>query len=117
MSSTPCETPSETPSESEPSSTTPSMDETPGMSETRCASGVVASVPECVLPGTPCVKGALQAKETAGASDTARVCEARCVDETPRVSAPVGVSGVVCMDEARESERPCVGCVRTACVR
>ena len=31
---------------------------TPCMSETPCVSGVVASVPECVLPSTPCVKGA-----------------------------------------------------------
>ena len=43
------------------------------------------------------------------------MCEPPCVDETPRVSAP---AGVVCMSEARVSERPCVGCVRvTACVR
>ena len=35
------------------------------------------------------------------------------VCETPRVSAPTGV----CVYEARVSERPCVGCVRTACVR
>ena len=75
---------------------TPCMDETPGMSEAPYASGVVASVPACVLPGTPCVKGAPQAEETAGASNTAR-----CGNETPRVSAPAGVSGVVCMNEAR----------------
>ena len=36
------------------------------------------------------------------------------VCETPRVSAP---AGVVCMSEARVSERPGVGCVRTACGR
>ena len=95
----------------------------------------------CRLPGKPCVKGAPQAKEAAGASRTARVCEPPCangapqgeettcarkaarvcepprVNETPRVSAPVGVSGVVCMHEARVSERRCVGCVKTACVR
>ena len=71
-----------------------------GVSETPCASGVVASVPECVLPSTPCVKGAPQAEEAAGAKETAGVCEAPCVSgttgvservcvsETPRVSAP-----------------------------
>ena len=70
------------------------MSETPSVEETPCVSGVVASVPECVLPSTPCVKGAPQAEEAAGASEMARVCEqpcgskARCVSETPRVSAP-----------------------------
>ena len=72
-------------------------------------------MPECVLPGTPCVKGAPQGEETTCAREAARVCEPPCVGETPRVSAPVGVSGMVCVSEARcESERPCV---RTACVR
>ena len=87
--------------------------ETLRMSEAPCASGVLASVPACVLPGTPCVKGAPQAEGAAGARDTARVCEARCAKETPRVSAP---AGVVCVCEARESERPCVG-RKTVCVR
>ena len=32
--------------------------ETPCVDETLCVSGVVTSVPECVLPSTPCVKGA-----------------------------------------------------------
>ena len=96
----------------------------------------MTSVPACVLPGTPCVKGAPQGEETtcareaarvyeppcangapqaegaAGARDTARVCEARCAKETPRVSAP---AGVVCVCEARESDRPCGR--KTACVR
>ena len=99
VSATPCETPSES----------PCMDEPPSASEPPCASGVLASVPACVLPGTPCVKGAPQAEETAGASKTAR-----CASETPRVSAPAGV----CMSEAQgESERPCVGMRVTACVR
>ena len=53
---------------------TPGMDETPVASEPPCASGVVTSVPECVLPGTPCVKGAPQAEETTCARDAARVC-------------------------------------------
>ena len=99
---TPCATPCATPSA------------TPNAREPPCASGVVASVPECVLPGTPCVKGAPQGEETTCAREAARVCEPPCVDETPRVSAPAGVSGVVCVYEARVSERPCV---RTACVR
>ena len=90
------------------------------MSATPCVSGVVASVPECVLPGTPCVKGAPQAEEAACAAETARVCEEPCMNETPRVSAPAGVSGVVCVSEARVSERPCMrrtACVRSLCVR
>ena len=100
---------------------TPCVDEPPSARETPCASGVVASVLECVLPGTPCVKGAPQGEEATCAQEAARVCEpphvceARCAKETPRVSAP---AGVVCMSEARRvRERPCVGCVRTACVR
>ena len=62
VSATPCvnETPcveespcvDETPYANETASETPS--------ETPCVSGVVTSVPECVLPGTPCVKGAPQ---------------------------------------------------------
>ena len=40
------------------------VEETPRMSETPCASGVVASVPACVLLSTPCVKGAPQVEET-----------------------------------------------------
>ena len=73
-------------------------------------------MPACVLPGTPCVKGAPQVEETTCARDAARVCEPPCVDETPRVSAPVGVSGVVCVYEARcVSDLPCVRV--TACVR
>ena len=89
-------------------SASPCVDEPPSTSETPCASGVVAGVPACVLPGTPCVEGAPQ-------PETARVCEARCANETPRVSAPVGVRGGVCVYEARVSERPCVRV--TACVR
>ena len=120
MRATPCV--SETPSASE----TPCVEEPPCMDETPCAretasetpgvSGVVASVPECVLPGTPCVKGAPQVEETTCALEAARVCESPRVSETPRVSSPTGVSSVVCVYEARVSERPCVGRV-TACVR
>ena len=99
----------------------------PCMDETPCVSGVVTSVPECVLPSTPCVKGAPQAEEPACAPEMARVCEqpcgseARCVNETPQVSAPTCVSSMVCVSEARcESERPCVrktACVRSLCAR
>ena len=97
-----CVAMSETTSVSAP----PCMSETPSVVETPCVSGVVVSVPECVLPSTPCVKEAPQAEEAACAAETARVCEqpcggeARSVSETPRVSAPAGVSGVVCVSEA-----------------
>ena len=104
-------TPRETPCVKEPPCATP------GMSEVPCASGVVMGVPACVLPGTPCVKGAPQSGETTCARKAERVCEPPCVSETPRVSAPVGVSGVVCMSEARcVNDRPSVVRV-TACVR
>ena len=52
--------------------------------------------------------------ETTCARKAARVCEPPRVCETPRVSAP---AGVVCMSEARVSERPCVGCVRSLYTR
>ena len=38
------------------------VSETPCARATPCASGVFVSVPECVLPSTPCVKGAPQAE-------------------------------------------------------
>ena len=73
-------------------SESPCVDETPyaneTLSETTCVSGVFASVPECVLPGTPCVKGAPQAEGAACAPETACVCEPPRVSKTPRVSAP-----------------------------
>ena len=121
VSATPCVDESrcvdEPPCANETPSASPSMRATPRASETPCASGVVTSVPACVLPGTPCVKGAPQGEETTCARKAARVCEPPCVDETPRVSAPACVSGVVCVSEARcESERPCMVRV-TACVR
>ena len=76
------------------------MSAPPCMKETPCA-----SVPECVLPSTPCVKGAPQVEEAACAPETARVCEPPCVSEAPRVSAPACVSGMVCVREtARVSE-------------
>ena len=92
----------------------PCVDEPPSENESPCASGVVASVPACVLPGTPCEKGALQGEETTCAREAAHVCKPPRVCETPRVSAPA--SGVVCMSEARVSDRPSVVRV-TACVR
>ena len=98
-------------------SASPCVDEPPSADEPPCASGVLASVPACVLPDTPCVKGAPQGEETTCAREAARVCEPPCVVETPRVSAPVGVSDGVCVGEAPGvSERPCVVRV-TACVR
>jgi len=78
--------------------------ETPCVEATPCVSGVVASVPGCVLPSTPCVT------------------EAPCVDEAPCMEETTCVSGTTCAREvARVSEQPCVSearCVRgTACVR
>ena len=92
------------------------MSEPPSTSEAPYVSGVVTGVPACVLPGTPCVKGAPQGEGTRCAQEAARVCEPPCVNETPRVSAPAGVSSVVCVSEARVSERPCMVRV-TVCVR
>ena len=96
-------------------SVTPCVDEPPSTEETPCASGVVASVPACVIPGTLCVKGAPQLGETTCARKAACVCEPPRVCETPRVSAPACVSGVVCVSKARVSERPSMRV--TACVR
>ena len=94
-------------------SVTPCVDEPPSTDEPPCMSGVFTSVPACVIPGTPCVKGAPQLGETTCARKAARVCEPPRVCETPRVSAP---AGVVCVYEAQcESGRPCVR--KTVCVR
>ena len=38
---------------------------TPCVEATACVSGVVTSVPECVLPSTPCEEGAPRVKEAA----------------------------------------------------
>ena len=63
-----------------------------GVSAPLCVSGVVTSVPGCVLPSTPGVSGS------------------PCMSETPRMSVTACVSGMVRVSEAR--------CVReTACVR
>ena len=79
----------------------PGVDENLWVEVTPCVSGVVASVPGCMLPTTPCmseqpvcVSEAPCVRGTTCAQETARVCEqpcgseARCVSETPRVSAP-----------------------------
>ena len=58
---------------------TPCLNETLSVDETPCASGVVASGPESVLPSTPCVKGAPRGDEPTCAPETARVFEARWV--------------------------------------
>ena len=104
------------------------MDEAPRVPETPCVeatpsvSGVVASVPGCVLPSTPCMSETPRVSVAACVQETARVCEqpcgseARCVRETPRVTVPACVSGMVCVKgTARVSERPSVR--GTACVR
>ena len=63
----------------------------PCVEETPCVSGVVASVPGCVLPSTPCmseqpgVKEAPRVREAACARETARVSEQPCVSERPSV--------------------------------
>ena len=82
----------ETPSVEE----TPCATETPCVDETLCASGVVASVPECVLPSTPCVEGAPQAEEAACAQETARVCEQPCGSESRCMSDTAGECRRVC---------------------
>ena len=53
-----------------------------GVSAPPCVSGVVASVPGCVLPNTPCVKGAPRVEEAACARETARVSERLNVRKT-----------------------------------
>ena len=77
---------------------TPCVEETPSMIETPCVSGVVASVPGCVLPSTPCMS------EQPGENEAPRVREAACARETARVS-----------EQPCVSERPSVR--ETACVR
>ena len=71
---------------------TPRVTETPCVKEIPCVSGVVASMPKCVLPSTP------------------------CVSETPCANGRPCVSGTTCAKErARVSEAPCVR--GTACVK
>ena len=59
---------------------TPCVEETPSMKETPFVSGVVASVPRCVLPSTPCMS------EQPGVNEAPCVREAACARETARVS-------------------------------
>jgi len=84
-------------------SATPCVSETPCVEAPPCVSGVVTSVPECVLPSTPCVKGAPQAEGAACAAETARVCKAPCVSGT------TGVSERVCVSETPRVSAPACG--------
>ena len=93
----------------------PCVDETPCVEATPCVSGVVASVSKCVLPSTPCVRGAPRVDEAACAPETACVCEPPRVKETPRVSGMVYVSEARCVSERRCVRR--TACVRSLCVR
>ena len=75
----------------------PCVDETPCVEATKCVSGVVASVPECVLPSTPCMSEGVCVTETPCMSETLCVNEAPCE------------SGTTCVPErARMSEARCV---------
>ena len=69
----------------------------PCVEETPSVSGVVTSVPGCVLPSTPCVNEAPRVREAVCVSETVCVDEAPCVSETPRVSVPTCVSSMVCV--------------------
>ena len=76
---------------------TPCVDETPCVEKAPCVSGVVASMPGCVLPSTLCV------------TEAPCVDEAPCMEETPCASGRPCVSGTTCAREmARVSERPSV---------
>ena len=73
---------------------TPCVDETPGMSETpcveatQCVSGVVMSVPECVLPSAPCVEEIPCVSGVFASVPGCLLPSTPCVSETPWVSAP-----------------------------
>ena len=89
---------------------TPCIKETPCAKETPCVSGVVASVPKCVLPSTPCIKETPCVEEAPRVEETACVSNMVCVSETPCVSGTTCANEMVRVSEAR--------CVRgTACVR
>ena len=94
---------------------TPRVTETPSVKETPCVSGVVVSVPKCVLPSTPCVEEAPRVNETPC------VEEMTCVSENPCANGRPCVSGTTCARKmACVRERPCVretACVRSLCVR
>ena len=90
--------------------------ETPCVEETPCVSGVVASVPKCVLPSTSCVDEARCVSERPCVRESACVSNMVCVSETPCVSERLCVSGTMCANEmVRVSEARCVR--GTACVR
>ena len=73
-------------------------------------SGVVASVPKCVLPSTLCVDEAPRVRETVCVSERVRM------EETASVSKKVCVTETPCANEmACVSERPSAR--ETACVR
>jgi len=98
-----------------------------GVSAPPCVSGVVTSVPGCVLPSTPCMSEQPGVNETpcvegkVGVNENPCVEGMTCVRETPCASGRPGVSGTTCAREiARVSERPSVrgtACVRSLCVR
>ena len=68
---------------------TPSTSETPCVEAPPCASGVVTSVPGCVLPSTPCVEETPCMEERTCVSEAPRVKEPACLSETTRVRTAV----------------------------
>ena len=93
----------------------PCVNETPCVEATPCVSGVVVSVPGCVLPSTLCEEEAPRVKEAVCVSETV------CMKETPRVSVPTCVSSMACVKKkVHVSEARCVSgtaWVRSLCVR
>ena len=84
--------------------------ETPRVKEAPCVSGVVASVPKCVLPSTPCVEEAPRVNETPCVEGMTCVSETHCASGRPCVSGTTCAREMVRVSEAR--------CVRgTECVR
>ena len=67
----------------------PCATETPRVPETPCASGVVTSVPGCVLPSTLCMSEQPSVNETASVSNM--VCVRDTAGECPRVCEWYGV--------------------------
>ena len=93
-----------------------------GVSAPPCLSGVVTSVPGCLLPSTPCVNETPRVSVPACVSGMVCVRETACVCEQPYVNEAPCVSGTTCAPEmARVCEQPCVNerpsVRRTACVR
>ena len=75
----------------------PCVSETPCVEATPCVSGVVASVPGCVLPRAPCVKEAVCVSGTTCAPETVCVEETARVCEQPRVSERLSVRETACV--------------------